>query len=182
MAPGNPNKRTNLYKAAEAMELVAEGKSTYKAAALTNLPQRTVYDIIAGRHGWKAIAHDPLFVEHRLQIKRSHQIAMNELIGKALVQVDEFIGDASASQAAVIAGILFDKERLLAGEASHNIEVHTKGEVVASEATLAALLASMGIDASKAMGYVAQPVESGHSVPHTEDATSNTSDVREATP
>lgn len=182
MAPGNPNKRTNIYKAAEAMELVEEGKSTYKAAVLTNLPQRTVHDIIAGKHGWKAIHNDPLFVEHRLQIKRSQQLAMNELVGKALVQVDETIGDASASQAAVIAGILFDKERLLAGEASHNIEVHTKGEVVASEATLAALMASMGIDATKAMGYVVPKVEDGHATSNTEDAESNTSDVRDATP
>ena len=176
-----PYKRTNMYKAAEAMELVKEGKSTYKAAALTNLPQRTVHDIIAGKHGWKAIHNDPLFVEHRLQIKRSQQLAMNELVGKALVQVDATIDKASAYQAAGIAGLLFDKERLLAGEASHNIEVHTKGEVVASEATLAALMASMGIDASKAMGYVAQPVESGHATSNGEDATSNTSDARHAT-
>ena len=164
------------------MELVAEGKSRNQAAKLTNLPQSTVSDIIHGRHNWPAIHNDPLFVEHRLQIKRSQQIAMNELIGKALVQLDATIDKASPYQAAGIAGLLFDKERLQAGEASHNIEVHTKGEVVASEATLAALMASMGIDPNKAMGYVAQPVESGHTESNNGDATSNTSDVCEATP
>ena len=49
------------------------------------------------------------------------QTASIELAKKALRQIEDKLPDASAAQSAVIYGILRDKERLDAGEATENV-------------------------------------------------------------
>ena len=78
---------------------------------------RTVDDIINGRNGWREIiANDQAFKQYRTQAKRQMQAASINLSQKALQQIENRIDKASAPQAAMVYGILRDKERLDAGE------------------------------------------------------------------
>ena len=173
---------TEPKRAYAVRDLAAIGMKPTDIANETSLPVSTITDIIIGRNGWAERLKDPSWGKYRSARKRQLQAASLELSTRLLDHASLNFKVTSPYQAVGMYGIIRDKERLDAGEATQNVELHTKGEVVASEATLAALMASMGIDASKAMGYVAPPVRDGHSVPHNGDATSNTSDVREATP
>jgi hypothetical protein len=48
---------------------------------------------------------------------------------KALQQVEDKLPNASTAQAAVIYGVLTDKERLQAGESTANVEIHSRVKV-----------------------------------------------------
>ena len=81
------------------------------------LPTRTVDDISNGRNGWgEIIASNEAFRKYRTDAKRKMQAASLKLSEKALQQIENRIDKASAPQAAMVYGILRDKERLDAGE------------------------------------------------------------------
>ena len=173
---------TEPKRAYAVRDLAAIGMKPTDIANETSLPVSTITDIIIGRNGWAERLKDPSWGKYRSARKRQLQAASLELSSRLLDHASLNLEVTSPYQAVGMYGIIRDKERLDAGEATQNVELHTKGEVVASEATLAALMVSMGIDATKAMGYVAQPVESGLTESNIEDATSNIPDAREATP
>jgi|SRR5919197_511542 hypothetical protein len=94
--------------------------------------ESTVTNIINGTHGWAEIKNsDAQFQKYRNQTRRELQVSMLELNKKCLQQIDAKLSKASAAQAAMIHGILTDKERLQAGESTQNIEIHTKHEDLA---------------------------------------------------
>jgi hypothetical protein len=110
-------KRTSIAQAAQAKALADIGYQGTQIAGATGLPVRTVDDIINGRNGWAAIiANDQAFKQFRTQAKRQMQAASINLSQKALQQIEDRIDKASAPQAAMVYGILRDKERLDAGE------------------------------------------------------------------
>jgi hypothetical protein len=89
-----------------------------------------VDDIINGRNGWREIiANDQAFKQYRTQAKRQMQAASINLSQKALQQIENRIDKASAPQAAMVYGILRDKERLDAGEPTEIIALHTRKEI-----------------------------------------------------
>ena len=71
---------------------------------------RTVDDIINGRNGWREIiANDQAFKQYRTQAKRQIQAASINLSQKALQQIENRIDKASAPQAAMVYGILRER-------------------------------------------------------------------------
>lgn len=119
--------RTPILTAAQAKALAETGYTRGQIARATRLSKSTVADIIAGRGAWgEMMQSEHRFNSHRVEVKRRLQVSSLELSKKALQQVEDKLPQASAAQAAVIYGVLFDKERLQAGESTSNFEIHTK--------------------------------------------------------
>lgn len=133
-------KRTSLPQAAQAKALAEIGYQGTQIADATGLPVRTVDDIINGRNGWgEIIANDQAFKQYRNQAKRQMQAASINLSQKALQQIENRIDKASAPQAAMVYGILRDKERLDAGEPTEIVALHTRQEAEGLDALAAVL-------------------------------------------
>jgi len=133
-------KRTSIPQAAQAKALADIGYQGTQIADAIGLPVRTVDDIINGRNSWREIiANDQAFKQYRIQAKRQMQAASINLSQKALQQIENRIDKASAPQAAVVYGILRDKERLDAGEPTEITASYTRQEIEGLDA-LAAIL------------------------------------------
>lgn len=118
-----------LEKAAAAEALYERlGNQTAVGRAL-GMPQQTVHDIIHGHNRWSEVRHDSSYSALRLEQKRILQVAGTKLMSKALIQIDNSIDKCSAPQAAMVYGILFDKDRLMAGESTANIGVRTTTDI-----------------------------------------------------
>jgi hypothetical protein len=103
-----------------------------------------VTNIINGTHGWQEIKDsDAQFLKYRQQVKRELQVGTLELTKKCLAQIEDKLPTASAAQSAMIYGILFDKERLQAGESTQNIEIHSEVEIESLGALAEALRQSL---------------------------------------
>ena len=123
-------KRTSIPQAAEAKALADIGHQGTQIANAMGLPTRTVDDIINGRNGWgEIIANNEAFRKYRSDAKRKMQAASITLSQKALQQIDKKLDKASAPQAAMVYGILRDKERLDAGEPTEITVSYTRDEV-----------------------------------------------------
>ena len=132
--------RTPIHAAAQAKALADTGYTSGQIARATGLPKSTVADIIAGKGAWGEITQsDQRFMSYRMEAKRQLQISGIELSKKALQQVEDKLPSASAAQAAVIYGVMRDKERLDAGEATQNISIHTREEILALDELAASL-------------------------------------------
>ena len=136
-------RQTDLPTAATAKAMHEMGIQTGEIASGLGVPEATVDDIVHGRHGWGRIHNTPLFNEYRVQQKRIMQTVSVELAKKALKQIEGKLLEASAAQAAVIYGILRDKERLDAGESTENVAVLHKHELDREQKALARLAASL---------------------------------------
>lgn len=124
-----PGKRTDLEKAALAMSLVDSGLNNHEVSRQTKLPRSVIVDILHGHNGWDKLTSDPSFRAHRLALKRKHQLANLDLQSQLLGQMETKLSEMSAYQAAGSYGILFDKERLMAGEATENVAIVTRQDV-----------------------------------------------------
>ena len=122
-------RRTDLPTAATARAMSEMGFQTGQIAEAIGLAEGTVDDIVNGRHGWGQMINEPVFNEYRVRQKRIMQTASIELAKKALGQIENKLPQASAAQAAVIYGIMRDKERLDAGESTENIAVLSRHDV-----------------------------------------------------
>ena len=106
-------KRTSMPTAAQATPFADIGYQGSQIADAIGLPTRTVDDIINGRNSWREIiANDQAFKQYRTDAKRKMQAVSIQLSQKALQQIENRIDKASAPQAAMVYGILRDKERL----------------------------------------------------------------------
>jgi hypothetical protein len=86
--------------------------------------------LINGRNGWREIiANDHAFKQYRTDAKRKMQAASIKLSQKALQQIENRIDKASAPQAAMVYGILRDKERLDAGEPTEITAVSSHAQI-----------------------------------------------------
>ena len=133
-------KRTPISHAAEAKALADIGYQGTQIAEAIGLPVRTVDDIINGRGSWgDIIANDQAFKTYRTDAKRKMQAASIKLSQKALQQIENRLDKASAPQAAMVYGILRDKERLDAGEPTEIVVSHTRLEIAALDELAQAL-------------------------------------------
>ena len=118
-----------LEKAAAA-EALYERLGNQKAVGdALGMPRETVRDIINGHNRWSEVRHDASYTALRLEQKRILQVAGTKLMSQALTQIEKRLPDASAPQAAMVYGILFDKDRLMAGASTQNIGVRTSNEI-----------------------------------------------------
>ena len=160
-------KRRSIAQAAQAKALAEIGYQGTQIADAIGLPVRTVDDIINGRNGWREIiANDQAFKQYRTQAKRQMQAASINLSQKALQQIENRIDKASAPQAAMVYGILRDKERLDAGEPTEIVALHTRQEIDGLDA-LAAILGQTLLQRGKEIDVT--PQEAARRKPRSRD-------------
>jgi hypothetical protein len=129
-----------MPQAAQAKALAEIGYQGSQIADATGLPTRTVDDIINGCNGWgEIIANDQAFKQYRSDAKRKMQAASIKLSQKALQQIENRIDKVSAPQAAMVYGILRDKERLDVGEPTEILASLTRQEIAGIDKLGAAL-------------------------------------------
>ena len=116
--------RTDLPTTALVVEMrESEGLSQQEIADKTGIPRTTIEGILSDKFGWGEIKGLPVFIEHRRLQKQALQAAFLDLTRKSLMRAEESLPKASYLQAVTGAGILIDKERLYAGEATVNVAV-----------------------------------------------------------
>ena len=132
MPRGRP---TPKHLAAEAQALYEAGVSRQGVSVATGLPHGTVSEIIYRTTPLWAKLHDTdAFRRVRLEQKRVLQAALIEITRQAAVQIERTLPDASARDAAVVLGIVSDKERLIAGEPTEHIAIMARHELIALDA------------------------------------------------
>jgi DNA-binding MurR/RpiR family transcriptional regulator len=123
-------KKTDLRTAALVLEMKeAEGRTERDIAGATGVPPSTVHRIIHGANGWGEVAEGELFKRHREQQNKALEQANRTMAAEALKTAYGKIDQARFYQLVYGAAIMTDKARLLAGESTQNIAVHTKHEV-----------------------------------------------------
>lgn len=129
--------------AAQAMSLGDVGYNPRQAGSMVGLPGSTVREIVA-RHGrWGEVAERPVFVRLRAEQTKALEAAGRTLAAKALIQCEETLPKANAYQACLIASIMIDKSRLLAGESTENIAVNARVEFTGLDVIAEALSRSL---------------------------------------
>ena len=132
MPRGRP---TPQHLAAEAQALYEAGVPHQLIQQQTGLPHGTVSEIIYRTTPLWAKLHDTeAFRQVRQEQKRVLQAALIEITRQAAVQIERTLPDASARDAAVVLGIVSDKERLIAGEPTEHIAIMAQHELIALDA------------------------------------------------
>ena len=124
--------RTPLHLAAQAKALHDDGISRSAIAQATGIPIHTVDDILYGGPAyvtWQSLSTTDAYKEARERNKLVFQGAMGEIARQALVQIERKLPEASAKDAAIVLGIVQDKERLIAGESTQNIAISAKVDI-----------------------------------------------------
>jgi predicted transcriptional regulator len=122
-------RRTDLKTAALVMELVDTGISHVQVGERLGLASQTVDGIVNGDFGWGKIAERSVFRRYRELQNQTLEADARDLAHEAFKQARIALPKASFYQAVIGGATLIDKARLLAGESTQNIEVHTKLEV-----------------------------------------------------
>lgn len=132
-------RQTLLRDAALAVTMKEEGESLNSIHEKTGLPKSTVADIVNGRGPWGEIrASNQVFQRHRAEQKKIVQLASYEIQKKCLERIENKIGDCSAPQAAMVLGVLNDKDRLMHAE---HLEVHIDNSLTIQQITNLEVLA-----------------------------------------
>ena len=118
-----------LDLAATALELYQIDGSAARVARQLDVPRTTVNDIVNSYGRWSELATDASFVSLRQEQKRNLQACTAKIMSQAMVQIERRLPDASAPQAAMVYGILFDKDRLMANESTSNVAVRDIGSI-----------------------------------------------------
>jgi len=136
--------QTNLPDAARAKALHDAGIKMDDIVDATGLPQRTIYNIVNLVGPWaEIVTNNEIFQRYRNEVKKMIQTGSLELSKACLNQIEVKLPQASAAQAAVVFGILHDKERIQAGESNLNIAVHVTKEDLASREDVLARVATL---------------------------------------
>ena len=114
--------RTDPELAAQVLAMSKAGYPGSKIAAKIDIAVHTVGDILNGRNGWDIICQNAEFKSYCDAYDRSLHLSLMEITKKAVMRVDEGIANVSAGQAMWIAGVAFDKVRLLRGEPTTIVE------------------------------------------------------------
>jgi len=112
-----------LEQAAAAAALYERDGNASRVALIMDMPRTTVNDVVKGYGRWGEVATDSSFVALRQEQKRLLQAASALNMSRAQSQIADTIHKCSAPQAAMVFGILFDKDRLMAGESTQNVAV-----------------------------------------------------------
>jgi len=132
---GKGRQRTSIPDAAKAAAMYEAGIPVGDISAETNLPVRTIYDILSGGHKWREILdNDERFKEYKEETVKALQVSSWELAKKSFIHAEKKLPEASYAQGVFGGAILVDKARLLAGEATEIHEVITREKVESLEA------------------------------------------------
>ena len=123
-------KKTDPVIATAILALGDSGVSGAQIADNFRMPRTTVYQILRGEDNY---VRGPVLVQARAEVKELLQARSLDLAYRAQDQIELALPEAGAKDAAIVMGILRDHERLDAGEATANIEIHHKVEVEALE-------------------------------------------------
>jgi len=155
-------RRTELEKAVAATVLREElGCSPREIGRRLDLAEATVRDIFSGKNGWDRIHDIPWFKEYRDIQKQTIHASIIELQKSALAQIAKGIGKSSAAQATYSFGILYDKQRLSAGESTEIHEVFTKEKWNSDTTNLEMIHAELGRRIAAAKVIEAEPEGNG---------------------
>ena len=119
-------KKTDPVIATTMLALHDVGYSGAEISRKFGLSHTTVYKILSGVDGY---VRGPVLVKARQEAKERLQARSLDYADRALDQIELALPESGARDAAVVYGILRDHERLDAGEATANIEIHHKVEV-----------------------------------------------------
>ena len=122
-----PTKIT-LEKASEVKLLKDTGYGDQAIANMTDTPYGTVCNIVNGYGRWSDI-DIPLLNEYRAALKTRLETKAGIIAGELLDSIRAKTKTGSLSQQAIAYGILRTHGRLDAGEATSNIEIHTKQDM-----------------------------------------------------
>ena len=138
-------RRTELEKAVAATVLHEElGCSSREIGRRLDMAEATVRDIFSGKNGWDQIHSLPWFKEYREIQKQTIHASILELQKSALVQIAKGMEKSSAAQATYTFGVLYDKQKLSAGEATEIVEVITREKWEKQTDELVMLYAEIG--------------------------------------
>ena len=128
-------------KAAHAMNLADVGYSGAAISRITQLNQASVSDILNGKGHWSTLVEKPVFLELRRAqnqtLEAGFRSASNVLLQRAFDESK--LEKASTYQLVIASSVALDKARLLAGESTANVEVHSKVEVTGLDNLCSAL-------------------------------------------
>jgi hypothetical protein len=123
-------KKTDLRTAALILEMKkTEGRTERQISAATGIPRSTVHTIVSGAHGWAEVAEGELFKRYRNEQNKALEQVYRTMAAKALEEASGKMSKASYYQLVCSAGIMTDKSRLLAGESTQNVSLHTTQEI-----------------------------------------------------
>ena len=123
-----PGEKIPLTTAAEAKTLVETfGYSERQAGKLLDIAPESVGRIVAGEGNWADLDEKhPSWGMIRQKQKEKWWKSIWSLQPKLLKNIEDKLNLSSAASSAWIFGVLFDKERLLAGESTENISVRAE--------------------------------------------------------
>jgi hypothetical protein len=128
-------------KAAHAMNLADVGYSGAAISRITQLNQASVSDILNGKGHWSTLVEKPVFHELRRTqnqvLEAGFRASANLLLQRAFDESK--LEKASTYQLVIASSVALDKARLLAGESTANVEVHSKVEVTGLDNLCSAL-------------------------------------------
>ena len=103
-----------------------EGRTERDIAGVTGVPASTVHRIIHGVNGWGEVTEGETFNRLREQQNKALEQSYRSLAADSVIHAATKLSQASYAQAVLGSSILIDKARLLAGESTQNIAIHTR--------------------------------------------------------
>jgi hypothetical protein len=126
-------------KATQAMSLRDMGFSQAHIAEQTGLNHRSVWDIVNRVGHWGKLAESSVLKKFRVEQNSALEAAARTFAAQSWAKAAEKMDSASYYQLVMGGAILIDKARLLAGESTANVEIHTKLEVTGLDNLCSAL-------------------------------------------
>jgi predicted transcriptional regulator len=129
----------DTVKATQAMALSEMGYSQQAIADQTGIAQRSISDILNRVGHWGKLAESSVLSKFRLEQNRALESAARSFAAQSWAKAAEKMDSASYYQLVMGGAILIDKARLLAGESTQNVEVHSKVEIAGLDQLCSAL-------------------------------------------
>jgi hypothetical protein len=151
-------------KAAQAYNLADVGYSGESISRIAKLSRSSVTDILNQKGHWSTLVESPVFKALRREqnqvLEAGFRASANLLLQRAFDESK--LEKASTYQLVIASSVALDKARLLAGESTQNIEVHTKLEVTGLDNLCSALsqvlLESTKVSQSQTTDSVTVPI------------------------
>jgi transcriptional regulator with XRE-family HTH domain len=126
-------------RAVQAVSLSEMGFSQQDISEQVGISRRTISDILNGIGHWGQLAERPIFAKQRAEQSKALEAAARSFAAQSWAKAAEKMDSASYYQLVMGGAILIDKARLLAGESTANVEVHSKVEIAGLDQLCSAL-------------------------------------------
>lgn len=117
------------------------GVPSGQIASMLGVPRSTVGSLISRHSDWGQVAEGPVARRLRLEQQKILEVGYRQAAAETLARAldAEKLDKASTYQLSIASKIFLESSRLLAGESTQNIEVHTKVDVSGLAALATAL-------------------------------------------